>query len=123
MRSSSQQAASPSINKRPAQAQALGLPTTATETIKQVAGQLSPFVPFVAALQEMLPRTFGVQRALRARLGDIASSMLKRLLKYTDSRADERAVRSLQFAENREVIGAGDRKNFGWCPFPSPQVI
>jgi len=55
MRSSSQQAASPSINKRPAQAQALGLPTTATETIKQVADELSPFVPFVAALQETLP--------------------------------------------------------------------
>jgi hypothetical protein len=99
-RCGSQQAASPSINKRPAQAQprpaarvgidlcsrprsgprrgalearilarrigmgqadrrafpkAHGLPTAATETIKQVADELSPFVPFVAALQETLP--------------------------------------------------------------------
>jgi uncharacterized membrane protein YccC len=36
-------------------AEAHGLPTAATETIKIAADELSPFVPFVAALQETLP--------------------------------------------------------------------
>jgi hypothetical protein len=46
-------------------------------------------------------------------------SMPERFLKNTDSGAHERAVRILQFAENREVIGANYRKNPRLSPAPS----
>src|ERR1700752_535119 len=53
----------------------------------------------------------------------VASLMSERLFQNTNSCADERAVRSLQFAENREVVRAGDGKECGWCVLLRPRLI